>query len=852
MLLLQGLDATIKELCTEILSEPAPDKLPQKIIDHVQKTFPIEWSSLWVTEQDPKGRKLLRIKAVSDNKSSLLQPAEDGSLPWYEFGEGLTGAIAERRKTINITKYADFAQYGHAKKFDHLIYPGGSAEEKCRCTLGVPLMLRSSAEGEWRVIGVLKLENVETSASRPVDYFTDEDVSIVEAYAAVIAVALEKAQMRADSLRVGSGLLKISESLLKNLGQPPNLQQIVERTAEVISAKACALWLREGIRLILAADSGYTGVRKAQPYELQLPKDRENAASDEAKYKQVGLTVYVAHKQKPVNLKTAQEVRGHFAWLGKNDQMWLASEGEHPCHSLVAIPLVDQETLETKGVFKIENKSPTIFQLDSYFTGEDQQLLETLGNSISLSLIISERFTRLQKLEKLVENIRVPDGLDVALFFILTGLTHGSGLGYNRAMIFLADEPGTPRKLTCRFAVGHLSMVDWSKDVGPQAPPPKLDLYKLLDDFGRDKKRFTETAIMREWYGREVDLADIAHQKIAYHAAQEKGAQKYLSQDLNERDVLFSFAHGDFVLTPIYAGTELRGIIYSDNRFTGNTVNKFERQVLDLFSGMAAAIIQASFEIPERLRKENESAWRLFSQPAAHRLGTENTIIEGNILLECQPALAELASVAGNGHTAVVQMQKSFDVIRRSVNRLRDAAKDYRQLTPEPEDPQKFDVAGFLDETVGRSALKGLDVTWSVVGDETTVRARRRRLGYVFEELLLNAWKESPGASAGALGGDPIRVSIQADCGPDLIRFVVADSGPGIPDRLQAKLFKEPQTGRHGGTGLGMLIMARILREEGGGIEPFPAGRPANYPGACFRVTIPRTVNPVSAGGAGA
>ena len=44
----------------------------------------------------------------------------------------------------------------------------------------------------------------------------------VEGYAAVIAVALEKAQMRADSIRIGAGLLEVSGSLLAKLGEPPS------------------------------------------------------------------------------------------------------------------------------------------------------------------------------------------------------------------------------------------------------------------------------------------------------------------------------------------------------------------------------------------------------------------------------------------------------------------------------------------------------------------------------------------------------------------------------------------------------------------------------------------------------
>ena len=46
------------------------------------------------------------------------------------------------------------------------MYPQAKAEDKCRCVLGVPLLLNSIREFDpsekqtWRVIGVLKVENI--------------------------------------------------------------------------------------------------------------------------------------------------------------------------------------------------------------------------------------------------------------------------------------------------------------------------------------------------------------------------------------------------------------------------------------------------------------------------------------------------------------------------------------------------------------------------------------------------------------------------------------------------------------------------------------------------------------------
>ncbi len=221
-------------------------------------------------------QKRLRLAAAGGDAKKLLT-AENGGPAVYNFGEGLTGEIAQRKETVNIEKFEDFKKYKHAGKYDHVMYPQARAEDKCRCVLGVPLLLKSIRESDasekqpWRVIGVLKLENVIESDEHPEAYFTPRDVEIVEGYAAVIAVALEKAQMRADSIRIGAGLLEVSRSLLAELGEPPDLDEIVKQTANVISAEACALWIRSGLQLRLKAAYGYRGSKQeVPPYQLEM------------------------------------------------------------------------------------------------------------------------------------------------------------------------------------------------------------------------------------------------------------------------------------------------------------------------------------------------------------------------------------------------------------------------------------------------------------------------------------------------------------------------------------------------------------------------------------------------------
>ncbi len=49
--------------------------------------------------------------------------------------------------------------------------------------------------------------------------------------------------------------------------------------------------------------------------------------------------------------------------------------------------------------------------------------------------------------------------------------------------------------------------------------------------------------------------------------------------------------------------------------------------------------------------------------------------------------------------------------------------------------------------------------------------------------------------------------------------MVVEDTGTGIPPELMGALFEPYRTTKESGTGLGLLIVRRIVREHGGEIE---------------------------------
>lgn len=110
------------------------------------------------------------------------------------------------------------------------------------------------------------------------------------------------------------------------------------------------------------------------------------------------------------------------------------------------------------------------------------------------------------------------------------------------------------------------------------------------------------------------------------------------------------------------------------------------------------------------------------------------------------------------------------------------------------------------------------------------VSGNRGELRQALLNLLLNAVQAMP-------AGGEIRVSLSVEPGPSgphgVIR--VADTGPGIPEKIRARVFESFLTGRAEGNGLGLSIVKRILRGHEGDITV----ERSDATGTVFRLSIP-------------
>ena len=79
------------------------------------------------------------------------------------------------------------------------------------------------------------------------------------------------------------------------------------------------------------------------------------------------------------------------------------------------------------------------------------------------------------------------------------------------------------------------------------------------------------------------------------------------------------------------------------------------------------------------------------------------------------------------------------------------------------------------------------------------------------------------------------RITMEAMRDGDCVHVVISDTGPGIPENTKKALFKAFHSGsKKGGIGLGLAIVAELLKAHGGSID-----LDETRPGACFRLKVP-------------
>jgi two-component system sensor histidine kinase/response regulator len=182
------------------------------------------------------------------------------------------------------------------------------------------------------------------------------------------------------------------------------------------------------------------------------------------------------------------------------------------------------------------------------------------------------------------------------------------------------------------------------------------------------------------------------------------------------------------------------------------------------------------------------------------------------------------------------EQKEYMDVVIDSARRMRELITDllsFSQVGQGEPKLESVDCAALLQETLqSLKAVIGERGGKVELGPLPTIQAEPSLLGQVFQNLLENALKFSPGESP--------RVTVSASESEGAWVFKVQDSGIGIGPEHFEKIFKLFQRlhsqDDYPGTGLGLSLCKKVVERHGGEIwvESVPGG------GSAFYFSIPQ------------
>ncbi|HVP56600.1 MAG TPA: ATP-binding protein [bacterium] len=426
--------------------------------------------------------------------------------------------------------------------------------------------------------------------------------------------------------------------------------------------------------------------------------------------------------------------------------------------------------------------------------------------------------------------------IDEILHVILTAVTAGHGLGFNRAFLLMVDESA--------------GVVRGRMGVGPSHPREAELIWKAMVE---EDRSLSEMLSGRPRRGKEAGrgILELAERMVFQLAGDdnivakslESGKSYVVSRTREPREArsLAEILETDQLLVvPLIAEQKKLGAIVADNFVTGRRIRDEDVRLLETFASQAGlAILNASLhgKLRERVA-ELERAHEELTHSQLQLLRAERMLAAGGLaatlvhdLKAPVVSIGLMARAAASGLTGTSPVKETLDRIGQEVMRIEDYLKHFaRSAGKAAGKPEQVNVSHLVRDAL--SALRAVmaesrvESVASLGHGDYKVAANKAELRQVLINLLYNSVEAMP-------DGGKITVSTTVEKG--LVKISVADTGKGIPEELKARVFSPFFTTKAEGSGLGLVIARRTVTNYGGRISL----ESSEGVGTCFTIYLP-------------
>jgi signal transduction histidine kinase len=455
----------------------------------------------------------------------------------------------------------------------------------------------------------------------------------------------------------------------------------------------------------------------------------------------------------------------------------------------------------------------------------------------------ADRIEQVELVGQLSRSIQGLQDLDELLHVILTCVTAGHALGFNRAFLFLRNR--RRRTLEGRMAVGPGS--------GEEAYRVWADLaarHQSLEDALREARSASPRQSPLFGLIRDVryPLHDPTELPVRVFREKRSALVKNAASDRRvTRDFRNRFGSTELVAVPLVSKGESLGVIVADNLYNDRPIDRNALALLETFAGPAGLAIgnaEAFADLRDSLDTLKRTRQQLIDQTKLAAVGR----LAAHVAHEIRNPLATIGGFAHSIRSHAEERDRVRDnagIIYEEVHRLERMLSGIMDFS-RPSRPVlvRQSLNSVVERAVGMLTEQfapkvRITITLDPDTPEVAIDAGQTR------QVLINVVRNAAESMTEAGGRVLVCTHPREDDGA---RLVIEDDGPGIPQDLKGRIFEPFFTTKKGGTGLGLAVCRQIVAEHGGrmGVESVEGH------GARFLIEFPpkapEQVNPDEAG----
>ncbi|HOW83125.1 MAG TPA: ATP-binding protein [Spirochaetota bacterium] len=431
-------------------------------------------------------------------------------------------------------------------------------------------------------------------------------------------------------------------------------------------------------------------------------------------------------------------------------------------------------------------------------------------------LLIDDVTSKLRKdyqislMSQISESIQHDAEIERVLYTILTGVTSGSGLGFNRAILFLVDG----EFLAGKMAVGPDSFEE-AIDIWSSVQVNELNHSNVDSEVKKHGIKLLEKVLSTKYSLKEDNIFIRSYRKMdSIHIY-----DSWTDPSLSPETVSFMDVK-EFVVVPLIVGNRSIGVIAADNKFNQSPISNDLIELLSIFASQAALSIE-SYDNLANVRKEmqkiqerQEAIVESEKMAAVGRIAAHIAHEIRNPLVTMGGYANRISQLAKDPARSRDKIVNAAEIILKESQRLERTLSNVMDFTRPAKYIREFNnINDVISDTI--RLLKNLFLEKKIVvdldlkGDIPLVKSDFNQMKQVVLNLIQNC------IDATTPGG---RIGIFTDSDDENIIIRINDTGSGIDEPDPNIIFEPFFTTKITGVGLGLAIVKKIIKDHNGEI----------------------------------